>query len=875
MIGQTISHYKILDKLGEGGMGVVYKAQDTTLDRHVALKFLPERVAHSEQDRARFMQEARAASALNHPNICTIYGVEEHEGRLFIAMELVDGHTLTEKKHSITSKQAMDIGIQVSEGLAAAHEKGVVHRDIKPDNIMIRKDGMAQIMDFGLAKLRGVSRLTKEGSTVGTAGYMSPEQVQGQDVDHRSDIFSLGVLLYVLFTGQQPFRGVHETALMYEIVNVDPPPMSSVKPDIDPALDAIVLECLDKDPNERTQSAKQVGIDLKRYKRESSRQHVSRIASRSFVNKETPGRVQTSSVRAWIWPVATALAVATALMLALILWTRNGETQGPSGHFTIEVPESAPIFGGGVGFGISPDGKYLAYEGAPPASELYLRPLDRYDVIRLAGTENGAYPAFSPDGQWIAFEADGSLKKISISGGAPQALCRILGQIRGIWWGLDNRIYFGHIQNGISVVPATGGEPQLLTTMDSASGEISHRLPQLLPDGKSLLFTIKQSAISTFDDALIAVQDLNSGTRTILIHGGSNARYVPTGHLVYVRGNSILLAAYDADRREVTASPVSILDGGWFNSGSGDAKIGFTSTGVLVYSPLGNVAFNTNVVNWLDRSGGIRSVMSEPRAYYSAVLSPDGQKIALNINAANDDIWVYHVVRQILTRVTFGGGNHASPVWSVDGKYVFYVAENGQSGSICRKKWDGSGEEETLARISGAFLTSVSPDGKNLIFVKSGDIGVLPLEDNRPPWSLIQSPAAEFGVLSPDGTYLAYESNESGAFEIYVTPFPDKGGKWQISSGGGRAPLWGRHGNRLFYRRGNTILMVALSNGPTFDFSAPEAYCEVPPSSILCDISMDDKQFLLINTPTDGISTRRIHVITDWFREIRNKYMTK
>lgn len=636
-----------------------------------------------------------------------------------------------------------------------------------------------------------------------------------------------------------------------------------------------MLECLDKDPNERMQSAKQVGIDLKRFKRESSRQHVSRIATRSVVDKESSGRVQTSSARAWIWPVATVLAVATALTLAFFLWIRNGKPPGPSGHFTIEVPESAPIFGGGVGFGISPDGKYLAYEGAPPASELYLRPLDRYDVIRLAGTENGAYPAFSPDGQWIAFEADGALKKISISGGAPQPLCRILGQIRGLWWGQDNRIYFGHIQNGISAVSANGGEPQLVTAMDSASGEISHRLPQLLPDGKSLLFTIKQSAISTFDDALIAVQDLNSGARTILIHGGSNARYVPTGHVVYVRGNAILLAAYDADRREVTASPISILDGGWFNSGSGDAKLAFTSTGVLVYSSLGNVAFNTNTVNWLDRSGGIRAVMSEPRAYYSAVLSPDGQKIALNINAANDDIWVYHVVRQILTRVTFGGGNHASPVWSVDGAYVYYAAENGQTGSICRKKWDGSGEEETLARISGALLTSASPDGKNLIFVKSGDIGVLPLEDNRPPRIIIQSPAAEFGVLSPDGRYLAYESNESGAFEIYVTPFPDKGGKWQISSGGGRAPLWGRHGNRLFYRRGNSVMTVSLSNGPTFDFSAPEVYGQLPPSSILCDVSMDDKQFLLINTPADGISTRKMNVITDWFQEIRTKYMAK
>src|SRR5437867_12564329 len=272
MIGQTISHYKILEKLGEGGMGVVYKAEDTTLDRLVALKFLPERLSSSEQDKARFVQEAKAASAINHPNICTIYAIDEHEGRLFIAMEYVDGQTLREKQGTISFKQAIDIGIQIADGLAAAHEKGIVHRDIKPENIMIRKDGIAQIMDFGLAKLRAsgskITRLTKEGSTVGTAGYMSPEQVQGQESDHRSDIFSYGIVLYELLTGELPFKGVHETALAYEIVNVNPPPMSAALPEIDPSLDAIVSECLEKDPNERTQSAKQIAIDLKRFSRD-------------------------------------------------------------------------------------------------------------------------------------------------------------------------------------------------------------------------------------------------------------------------------------------------------------------------------------------------------------------------------------------------------------------------------------------------------------------------------------------------------------------------------------------------------------------------------------------------------------------------------
>ena len=279
MIGSTMGHYDILEKLGEGGMGVVYKAQDTKLDRAVALKFLPDHVSVGSVELERFVQEAKAAAALNHPNICTIFGIEEADAKHFIVMEFVDGQTLQEKKSGLSIKEALDVGVQIAEGLAAAHEKGIVHRDIKPENIMFRKDGRVQIMDFGLAKLRGASRLTKEGSTVGTAGYMSPEQVQGKDTDHRSDIFSLGVLLYEMLTGQPAFKGMHETAIAYEIVNVDTAPMSSIKTDIPPELDAIVLECLEKDPKERTQSASQVAVDLKRYRRESSRSRASRITA--------------------------------------------------------------------------------------------------------------------------------------------------------------------------------------------------------------------------------------------------------------------------------------------------------------------------------------------------------------------------------------------------------------------------------------------------------------------------------------------------------------------------------------------------------------------------------------------------------------------
>ncbi|MBI4418458.1 MAG: serine/threonine protein kinase [Ignavibacteriales bacterium] len=346
MIGSNISHYKILDKLGEGGMGVVYKAQDTSLDRLVALKFLPEAISVGPSELERFTQEAKAAAGLNHPNICTIHGIEEAEvpspahepsagKRNFIVMEYVEGQTLEERKASLSMKQALDIGIQIAQGLAAAHEKGIVHRDIKPENIMIRKDGRVQVMDFGLAKLRGASRLTKEGSTVGTAGYMSPEQVQGLETDHRSDIFSLGVLLYEMLTGQPPFKGVHETAISYEIVNVDTLPMSSLKSEIPPELDAIVLDCLEKDPNERTQAAGQVALELKRYRRESSRQRASRITSTRIVPPPREEVVPSLSTSGWHAslrePFPLTLAIIAVLMtaLAVFLYVRSGSSESP------------------------------------------------------------------------------------------------------------------------------------------------------------------------------------------------------------------------------------------------------------------------------------------------------------------------------------------------------------------------------------------------------------------------------------------------------------------------------------------------------------------------------------------------------------------
>jgi serine/threonine protein kinase len=606
MIGQTISHYRILEKLGEGGMGVVYKALDTKLDREVALKFLPAHLAGSDQDRARFLQEAKAAATLNHPNICTVHEIGDEPDpdgkghRLFIVMEYVQGQSLQEKKQSLTTRQAVDIGIQVAEGLAAAHEKGIVHRDIKPENIMLRKDGIAQIMDFGLAKLNSSrsTRLTREGSTVGTAGYMSPEQVQGQDVDHRSDIFSLGVLLYEMFTGRMPFQGVHETAILYEVVNVDPPPPTAAKPELDPELDRIILECLQKDPDERYNAVKDVAKDLKRFKRESSRERTSRVTSvnraalrpgtRSAGVPADSGSGEKAATR-FLWPVIVILSIIVSGVLMYI--NRDGRT-GPRAEvtkFMLQMNPGHSLSKSTVALDISADGRHVACITQDQKGEnrmISIRRMDELTSRPVPGTEGATDVSFSPDGQWLAFSVEGKVKKIPIRGGSATAIASIQAT-RGIDWGDKGRIvYTPNPGSPIYMVSADGGDARAITELDSSKGEGSHREPELLPGGDAVIFTVKTKFISSFSDAKIAVQRVDSKEKKILIDGGTFARYVAGGYLLYCQGPSLFLVPFDPASLELKGPSQMIIDSaGMMNEGHGYFTGAVSSNGTLVYAP--------------------------------------------------------------------------------------------------------------------------------------------------------------------------------------------------------------------------------------------------------------------------------------------------
>ncbi|MFI5251696.1 MAG: protein kinase [Bacteroidota bacterium] len=888
MIGQTISHYKILEKLGEGGMGVVYKAEDTKLKRVVALKFLPEHLSASSVDKERFIQEAQAASALNHPNVCTIHDIQEHDGKMFIVMEFVDGQTLRQKKDSISQKQAIEIGIQIADGLAAAHEKGIVHRDIKPENIMIRKDGSAQIMDFGLAKLRAsgskITRLTKEGSTVGTAGYMSPEQVQGHEVDHRSDIFSFGVLLYELIAGQLPFRGVHETALMYEIVNVDPAPISTIKPEIDPNLDSIILDCLEKDPKERCQSVAEVARDLRRIKRESSRQRASRITSvRPISPKQTPIVTPSAAMqtkRQIVWPLLCGI-LGVALLASIWILVSRGKSSHPIIRLGITLPKGESVESQYFSaIAISPDGTQIVYR---TNGRLYKRSMDSFTPEAIPGTENSENPFFSPNGKWIGFFSDGKLKKVSLSGGTPLDVTDQMGN-RGAVWTKDGKIIFAPTaRQGLFCINEDGSDRRQLTTVDSTKNERTHRWPQIMPDGKTILFTIgTMDSPDYYEDATIGAVNIETGERKVVMKGASTTYYLGTGDLLYSHAGILFAVPFDSKNIEVKGTAFAVLD-----NVSGDPTTGATNYSISDNGTLAYVPGSTNLLNrtlaLIDRNGTTSILPAPSQNYMEPRISPDGKQVAVVIGSAKDyDIWLYDMQRHTMSRFTFGGINR-SPVWSPDSKRIAYsYNETGNRKIIIRQADGGGTPEEIKMTYDRTYVLCWSRDGSSIIFngirASTGyDILVLPVRGNHQPWAFLDTRFDEREAsLSPDGRWIAFTSNETGSQQIYVRPFPHGNGKWQISTDQGGDANWSPDGKTLFYQSqselravsiiGTTSLVVGESKVLVRDFQ--RIFVE---SGINYDPTPDGKYFLCTKPAEGDDMLRQINIVLNWFDEIQLK----
>lgn len=899
MIDQIIAHYKIVEHLGAGGMGEVYLAVDSKLDRKVALKFLPAQMTAQPDARARFLQEARAASALNHPNICTIHDIQEHEGQLFIVMEHVDGQTLRDKRATLSPKQVLEIGAQVADGLAAAHEHGIVHRDIKPENIMIRKDGIVQIMDFGLAKLHGATRLTKEGSTIGTAGYMSPEQVQGLDTDHRSDIFSLGVVLYELLTDQMPFKGMHDTAIMYEIVNIDAAPPSALRPDIEPELDRILLECLDKDKDERYQSAKELAKDLRRFRRSSDRSKISRVstvrptlsAAGSVAIPSTPGRAisetgQKSSMLPWLVAAALALAV-TALGW---LHVSRKELEAETIRFAVPAPEHLNLAVEGAGtLALSPDGRRLAFIGADSLgqTQLWVRSINNFNSEKLPGTDGAHYPFWSPDSRFIGFFADAKLKKIDITGGPALTLCDVVSG-RGGTWNQDGVIVFAPAPSGgLSRVSAAGGVPATLTALDSVSGQSTHRWPWFLPDGNRFLYYVRTGPGSgdSKDDS-VRIGSLDGSINRAFFQSSANACFA-NGSLIFLRERTLMAQAFDPGALEFIGDPVPLAEDVYADIGYSNVAVGVSANGTLAFQS-GASALGSNIVVY-DRDGVQLDTLGEPGTYFDCDLSPDDRHFAVQLvdpATSNPDIWVFDINRRIKTRLTFAATEDGYPSWSPDGAYIYFSAVRQTSLDLYRKPATGAGTEELLFASSATkWLMDCSRDGRNLVYISptlttiGDDLWILPLgPDGKATGDPHEFQKTEFdeddASFSPDGRWLAYASAESGEYEVYVRPFPGPGGKWQVSSKGGDFPRWRSDGRELFYISAGNHMMAVEVDGRTESFTVGEPKpmfpVRAPQANKPYDVSADGQTFYVV-TREAGFAASWINVVINWNGELAKK----
>jgi serine/threonine-protein kinase len=867
MIGQTISHYKILAKLGEGGMGVVYKAEDTKLKRIVALKFLSA-LALSGEDKSRFLREAQAAAALNHPNICTIHAIDEVDGQMFIAMEFIEGQSLREKINAGPLKidEAIKFAMQIADGLQAAHEKGITHRDIKSANIMITEKSQVKIMDFGLAKLaRGGTMLTKEGMTLGTAAYMSPEQAQGEVVDHRTDIWSLGVVLYEMISGRLPFRGEYEAAMMYSIVNENPEPLTSLRSNVPMDLERVVAKMLAKNPAERYQHVDELPVDLKAM-------HTPILSKARILTKAADLAIPKNMRPKLAVSLGIVGFIVGAVLAGLAVWLGSRPSPLPVNRWQISLPESAPLAPigsaplsiGQPALALSPDGSNLVYVADIGGNtQLYLRPLDQFDALPISGTEGAFCPFFSPDGKWIGFFAGNELKKISISGGAVVSLCEVANPT-GATWGIHNKIIFSaHEGKKLFSVSSSGGIPNLIVEVATW-----YFWPQILPGGETVLTSQAEGEAT--------LVSLESGKETYLGINGSNVRYVRSGHLVYGKDNRLEAVAFDLAALKINGSPVPVIDNVRMEPPRGATQWAVSDNGTVVY--LSGTDQRTSELVWIDRSGKAELAGFPPETYhYSFRISPDGKRLAIPIKRNRETIWIYDFEKKSRTKLNLEGSSR-SPVWSFDSKSVMFTWwQSGEPIRILMKSTDGREDIKMLMEDKEHFIdcSSISPDGNLLTCARKYDLWLLHTDGKTPLQPFANSSFNEWGAaFSPDGQWIAYVSDEQGQYNIYVQPYPQTGQKWQISTEGGEEPAWSPVSNELFYRNDRKWMVVSYSTNPKFSAELPRVlfegdYINVPGRSY--DVSPDGRRFLLLKSSEEPLRQTRLNVVTNWFEEVKRK----
>jgi len=890
----SIGHYRIAEKIGQGGMGEVYRATDTKLKRDVALKLLPDAFALDPDRMARFSREAQLLASLNHPNIASIHGIEESEGKRALVMELVEGETLAERlqRGPMPLEETIAVAKQIAEALEDAHERGIIHRDLKPANAKITPTGLVKLLDFGLAKALEddapspsspdlsqsptfSAAATNAGVILGTAAYMSPEQARGQKADRRSDIWSFGALVLEMLTGKMAFSGDTVSDVLANVLAREPE-WEALPETTPPSVRRLLRRCLQKNVKKRLQAIGDARLLLEEYLEDP---HASEVLALPVLPREPVWR------RVLPWAVAGVSVLALAVSA---LWFSPAPAASVLPvRFDTQL-SSEPLFSDvGSALVVSPDGTRLAYiVGDGNRRALHIRALDQLQGSPLSGTEEAYHPFFSPDGKWVGFVTRSELKKVSFSGGAPLTLCPV-NISRGASWAPDDTIIFTPNPGaGLFRVAAAGGEPQPLTEL--SDGEASHRWPQVLPGGKAVLFSSSPST-SNFDDANIELVVLATGERKVLHRGGSNARYVGSGHLVYAREATLFAAPFDLGRLELTGSPAPVLEGIASNPFHGSAQFDVSANGLLVYLGGGQQLYRYSMV-WVDRDGAATPLSEEEKTYGEPHFSPDGSKLAVQVYEAgrtNSDVWVYDLKRGVPTRLTFEEADEAAPFFSPDGQRVVFSADSSGATNIYWKRADGSGETERLTESQiTQWASSISPDGKHIVFHQSNsgtasDLFVLPLSGDRKPETFLQTPFTEAeAAFSRDGRWIAYQSNESGTVEIYVRPFPSGSGKWQISTNGGRYARWSPDGRELYYRNDDGLAVVSVDpSGESFVADKPRQLFDGPFLSLSIygstladyDVAPDGKRFVMMQGE-EQLRNTKVTVVFNWFEVLKKTF---
>jgi serine/threonine-protein kinase len=897
--GQQLAHYRLIEKIGEGGMGVVWRATDTTLDREVAIKLLPSGLAADAERLQRFEREARLLASLNHPHIATIHGQHEADSHRFLVMELVEGEDLAKRieQGAIPLERTIEIATQIAEALEVAHSQGVIHRDLKPANIKLTADGQVKVLDFGLAKaLSGdpasgdsgssptlsptlTSAGTVDGMILGTAAYMSPEQARGKSADKRADLWAFGCLLYEMLTGRRVYVGETISDTLASVLK-EQPDWSGLPADTPPAIRRVLRRCLTKDPRQRLSDAGAARLEL-REALEPVYPGEQPAPATEAVAPAHPSAYR----RALPWVVAAA-----AVVVALGSWLRGtGREAAVSEPLNLSIPLPT-----GVKFDdsqegnldVSPDGRYVVFGGiGEQETQLYLRKLDTSEITPLPGTQNASTPFFSPDGRWVAFFAEGKLKKVPVAGGSPVTISNATGAPRGAAWGADDRIVFPeHFDGSLLTVRGFGGEPTPLTELDKSRNERTHRWPQIVPGHDVVLYTVATTDSPEFyDDARIDALRFTTGERKTVFEGASLARYVDTGHLVFGREGFLFAVPFDIDRLEVAGTPVPVVEGVMGARNSGAVYAAVARNGLLAYVA-GVPATRRATLTWHFLDGRSEPLAGAPiDAYIDPAVSPDGRRIAVAVagDSGSFDIWVYDVERESFTRLTFEGVS-TKPLWTPDGKSLVYYSIRDGTGAAYINAADGSGEERLAYFIEGNSVQPdhVSPDGRLATMTVYGgnksDIHVVSLEDpDAEPVAFTTSPAGEIlARFSPDGRWIAYSSDETGNYEVFVRAFPGPGGRWQISNGGGVHPRWSPDGRRLFYRIGRRLMVVdvEVDDDQAFRAGTQRLLLDDLPRSELAipwDLARDGQAILLTESAEQHAPPEQITVVVNWLDELK------